>query len=478
MPATRSNGTRRVLAGAVLAVLAFGTASALAVSQSGEQENMRRVGHSDIQGREAYQPNVITYPDGRVIAFIGTHGGTHPNPLNNNMPEANGTMIVDITNPREPKDLAHIPGSGGTSQMARMCKGSDLGVGGPNSVYLMRNYGSGYQTYDVTDPVHWKFLASTAQSGSVGTMRSTHKHWWECKSGVAYLPGTRTSDTYKQPQSMVIVDWKDPTLPPNYIRTFTLPGGQPNGTGAPSLHGAISAEDKFPGKNRVYAAWGVGSDGVITILDREKLLTTPDSDLTSPVVGRLDMSPDQGGHTTMPVFGLHPSSMQNFAENKTRDILVVSSESTANLCNEAPHWAFTVDMSTENKMWNLATMWVDPRSGEKYPRGNYCNRGARFGVHSSEENFDNPYYGRLTFLAYFTGGVRAWDIREPQGPVEVGFYVGVANANTQSPPGYMWNNLEVDDRGYVITVGRVGSGMDVLELYGKAKQIGLGEDHH
>ena len=64
----------------------------------------------------------------------------------------------------------------------------------------------------------------------------------------------------------------------------------------------------------------------------------------------------------------------------------------------------------------LSTMSVDPRAGEKYPRGNYCDRGARFGVHSSEENFRNPYYGKLTFLAYFTGGVRVWDIREPQAP--------------------------------------------------------------
>jgi hypothetical protein len=460
---------------ATSAILMIGVASAhgIRVSQSGEQKDMLRVGHSDIQGRESYQPNVITYPDGRVIAFIGTHGGTHFNPLTG-VDERNGTMIVDITNPARPKDLFHIPQSDGTSQMARMCKGSDLGVGNSNSVYLMRNYGHGYETWDVTDPKNPKFLASTAQNPAIGSMPVTHKLWWECKSGIAYLPGSRASDGYKQPQSMVIVDWKDPTLPPNYIRTFTLPGGEPGGTGAPSLHGAISAEDKFPGKNRVYAAWGVGSNGVITILDRDKLLTTPDSDLTTPVVGRLDISPDQGGHTTMPVFGLQPPSMQDFAQNKTRDIIVVTSEATANKCQEAPHWAFTVDMTTEDKMWNLATMWVDPRSGEKYPRGNYCARGARFGVHSVEENFDNPYYGRLTFLAYFAGGIRAWDIREPQGPQEVGFYVGVANANTQSP-GYMWNNVEVDDRGYIITAGRVGSGLDVLKLCGKAKQIGLGK---
>lgn len=36
------------------------------------------------------------------------------------------------------------------------------------------------------------------------------------------------------------------------------------------------------------------------------------------------------------------------------------------------------------------TMSVDPFDGLKYPRSNYCTRGARFGVHSSEENFNNP----------------------------------------------------------------------------------------
>ena len=123
----------------------------------------------------------------------------------------------------------------------------------------------------------------------------------------------------------------------------------------------------------------------------------------------------------------------------------------------------------------LSTMSLDPRAGEKWPRGNYCTRGARFGVHSSEENFRNPYYGRLTFLAYFTGGVRAWDIREPHAPVEVGFYVPESNANTAAS-GYMTNNLEVDSRGYIYATDRGRSGLDILELHGKALQIGLGTE--
>lgn len=478
MLTSSSAGARPVRWGVAIALLAFSVGSAYAISQSGEQKDMRRVGHDDLQGREAYQPNVITYPDGRVIAFIGTHGGTHFNPLTG-VNEANGTMIVDITDPSHPVEKFHIPrtGDSGTSQMARMCLGSDLPGGVAGKVYLMRNTRSTYETWDVTDVSHPTRLASTQDNAAIGPMPVTHKLWWECKSGIAYLPGSRTSDGYAQRQSMVIVDWSNPAQAPNYVRTFTLPGGEPGGAGAPSLHGAISAEDAFPGKNRVYAAWGVGSNGVIQILDRDKLLHTPDSDNATPVVGQLAMSPDQGGHTTMPVFGLKPPSYQDFAHNTTRDILVVSSEATANACNEAPHWAFTVDMTTESKMWNLGTMWVDPRSGEKYPRGNYCHRVTRFGVHSSEENFKSPYYGRLVFLAYFAGGVRAFDIREPQAPEDVAFYVSETNANAVPAGAYMNNNVEVDDRGYIVTVDRIGAGMDILELRGKAREIGLGRDN-
>ena len=71
--------------------------------------------------------------------------------------------------------------------------------------------------------------------------------------------------------------------------------------------------------------------------------------------------------------------------------------------------------------------------------------------------------------------MRAWDIREPQAPVEVGFYVPESNAFTE-PGGYMTNNLEVDNRGYVLAVDRNGAGLDILELHGKAKQIGLGAE--
>ena len=75
----RSAVTRRhVYMGVSLAVGAMLTGHVLADefnSQSGEQKDMKRVGHADLQFRAAYQPNVIVYPNGKSIAFVGTHSG-------------------------------------------------------------------------------------------------------------------------------------------------------------------------------------------------------------------------------------------------------------------------------------------------------------------------------------------------------------------------------------------------------------------
>jgi hypothetical protein len=502
------------------------------VSQSGEQKDMRRVGHTDLQGRPAYQPNAIRYPDGRWIAFVGTHGGTRPNTLKPGAPvEPNGTMIIDVTNPSKPVEKSHIPVPSGQAQMARMCLGAGIGAPAKN-VYLLRNIQggnrSGYELWDVTDVSNPKPVA--ALTG----IRATHKHWWECNTGIAYMPGSKaTPPLWRTPQSMVIFDWSNPPpavndtvapiVPgyPRYIRTYGVVGAQPNATGPipNSLHGPISTwEHPQKGQqlaraatpddvvgNRLYLAWGVGDDGILQIVDRKKLLPPPhgtwdglnpdtpsNDELEAAQAGIMYMSPDQGGHTSFPVFGIAPKSYEGFTEFLTRDIVLLASESTADRCQEAPHWSFIVDVTVENSKtsppgvarlsqnkWTgpmvLSTMWVDPRAGEKFPRGNYCTRGARYGVHSSEENFNNPFYPRVTFLAYFTGGVRAWDIREPQGPKEIAFYVPVSNANTD-PDGYMTNNLEVDNRGYIYAVDRNGAGLDILELRGKAKKIALGQD--
>src|SRR5437016_3424654 len=75
-----------------------------------EASNMRLVGMNDLQARSAYQPTIHRQGD-RYIAYIGHHGGTPdvPKPMNKltGQAEFNGTSILDVTDPANPKYLTH-----------------------------------------------------------------------------------------------------------------------------------------------------------------------------------------------------------------------------------------------------------------------------------------------------------------------------------------------------------------------------------
>jgi hypothetical protein len=113
--------------------------------QPAEKSNMELVGYSDLQGRSAYQPLVHKQGD-RFIAYIGHHGGSTLNSVTGKM-ESNGTSILDVTNPKQPKYLAHIPGEPGQAeqggaQMVRVCDGATLPRADRGKVYLLRSMGN------------------------------------------------------------------------------------------------------------------------------------------------------------------------------------------------------------------------------------------------------------------------------------------------------------------------------------------------
>src|SRR4029450_6542272 len=101
----------------------------VAAQHASEQRDMALVGHDDLQARSAYQPT-IQRQGNRWIAYIGHHGGMQRNPLTGK-DEQNGTSIVDVTDPKKPRYLAHIPGEAGEgenggAQMTRVCSGNTL----------------------------------------------------------------------------------------------------------------------------------------------------------------------------------------------------------------------------------------------------------------------------------------------------------------------------------------------------------------
>jgi hypothetical protein len=223
---------------------------------------MEIVGHDDLQGRSAYQPLIINQ-NGRQIAYVGHHDNQKPivNPMTGKA-EINGTSVVDVTDPARPKYLTHIASGRGGAQMVRVCSGDTLPKGVKGKWYLLRPYGnSAHELYDVTDPAKPSKLVTI-----VDGLRGTHKSWWECDTGIAYLVANKREEGWHGGNHLKIYDLSDPAKPV-YIRDFGMVGTQPGASASEEgegIHGAISAgpEKKFYppyyGKIAVFAWFNAG----------------------------------------------------------------------------------------------------------------------------------------------------------------------------------------------------------------------------
>jgi hypothetical protein len=435
---------------------------------------MELVGADALQARSAYQPLVHRQGE-RWILYVGHHGGRTMNPLSGQV-EDNGTSILDVTDPHHPKPLAHIPGEPGSgesggAQMVRVCDGATLPHADKSKVYLLRPFGNAaHEVWDVTDPAKPALLTTIVKG-----LHGTHKSWWECDSGIAYL--VSGAEGWRTRRMTMVYDLSDPAHP-RHIRDFGLPGQQP-GTQGPApieLHGMISTGPKG---NRIYFGYGTNKDGVMQIVDREKLLDGPaeptDANLRYPEVGRLTLPPTNGAHTTFPVIGVDVAEFAKDKAGSKRDFAVIVDESLVNECREARQMVWIADITAESRPFNVAS-WTVPEAS-----GNFCSRGGRFGSHSSNENMTPIYYRRVVFIAFFNAGVRALDIRDPYHPKEIGYYIPATNEKTDKrcvgsgtdercKVVIQTNNVEVDDRGYIYIVDRANTGLHILELTGDARK--------
>jgi hypothetical protein len=441
---------------------------------------MRLVGYNDLQARSAYQP-IIQKQGERWIAYIGHHGGEASNPLTGKV-EPNGKSILDVTNPAQPRYLHHIPGGKGAgeaggAQMVRACEGKDLPKGTPGKTYLLRTNGNlAHEIWDVTDPDNPTFVVTV-----VTGLNGTHKNWWECDTGIAYLVSDGRPFGWRSNRMTKIYDLSDPAHP-RFVRDFGLPGQEPGSSGPvpEGVHGPIRLG------NRVYFAYGTSAEGVLQIVDRDKLLRgdpntsnplapTP-ANLLYPQVGRLDLSPNWGGHTSFPILGVEIPDFAKNLSGRVRDFVLLTSEATGNSCQEFRHLTFLVDITTESKPFAVANFQVPESSG------NFCDRGGRFGPHASSESFTPIFYKKIVFLSYFNAGVRAVDIRDPYRPAEVAFYIPATTANTDKrcarvggvetcKVAIQTNNVEVDERGFIYIVDRANTGLHIVELTGSVRAI-------
>src|SRR5215813_11659685 len=365
--------------------------------KSPDAVNMRLLGHNDMQNRPIYQPTVHKYPGNtanafanRLIFFAGLHAatggggctGSLPNPLNGGACENDGTLIVDATDPSNPVVIKHLPPANplnNSGQMVRVCDGQNGKLGQNGHVYMLRTDGSGggngqHDVYDVTDPVN-PVLLSVPVSG----LTATHKSWWECETGIAWIvagDGKRTGhpgDGWTTNQHMKIFDLSDPANP-HYIRDIGLLGQNPGSsvtTATSGVHGPyIGLKNPLTGEviNRGYIPYGTSSNGVLQVVDRNKVLpknyvttagqavggswvpATPnsavaptDQEMKDIVIGSMDMTPTEGAHSACPLYNVPLAHYQGFTSYNTRDYVQLISEETDQECNGAPHFGYLVD---------------------------------------------------------------------------------------------------------------------------------------
>lgn len=443
-----------------------------------EAENIRLVGHHDLDARSAYQPLSKFNPvNDQWYTYVGHHAGSSVNSLTGEM-EDNGTSIVRTTNPRNPQLVAHIPATdppGGRNQnqaqMVRVCNGEDLPEGDDGKVYLLRSNGNvSHELWDVTRPRRAELITTV-----VDGLEGTHKNEWNCETGLAYLvSGVPGWGTDRMTQLFDLSNPEDPV----HIRDFGLPGQEPGGDDPESVFGAHGG---LQVGNRFYNGHGTSANGVYEIWDVEKLRAgggNPPTEDDPALVTREYLPRFMGAHTTFPQLGIPVKSDEDFYWD-TRDILVVSNESTANECREAHQQAFFVDITDEINPFGISNYKVDENEGD------FCQRGGRFGNHSSNENFTDDYYRKIVFFAYFNAGIRAVDIRDPFNPKEVGKYIPATTDDTvercvqldddpapdRCKTAIQTNNLETDDRNYVHAVDRANTGLHIVTVTGEARQI-------
>jgi len=354
--------------------------------------------------------------------------------------EWNGTTILDVSNPGQPRIIKHIPGYEGAESRAvqvveRYFDGRD---------YLLRNQESshftGFEVWDITDRPSPRLVSK------IEGLNAAHKGWWDAKTGYAYLSGIWPG---WKGQHLIIYDLKNPYLP-KFVSNWGLPGQSPGGPGSGvSLHHPVISGD------RAYLSYLQGGD--VVILDI--------ADKAQPkMIAHIDfLPPSSRSHTTVPFPPLRGPGFRR-GEGHPRQVLVVSEEALTYGCQEDRPQIYILDAKDEKKPRLIATF--------KVPDGDFCSRGGRFGPHQFAETKDGEIIGgSLLYVAYFNAGLRIVDISDPIKPREVGRYIPAPAEMRREGQGskkvIQTNDVDLDGRGLIYITDRAGAGLHILEFTGK-----------
>ena len=208
-----------------------------------EASNMKLVGTSDLQARSAYQPTIHHQGD-RWIAYIGHHGGTDDIPAPVNPHDRQGRAERHLDRRRHRSRAAEISAPHSRARKASMKPAARRWCGSATARRCRRAIAT--RSTCCAPSAARRMRSGTSpippipcwSRGSRG-LKDTHKNWWECDTGIAFL--VSGAPDWRTRRMTQVYDLSDPAHPQK-IRDFGLPGQEPGSTGAvpTELHGPIS----------------------------------------------------------------------------------------------------------------------------------------------------------------------------------------------------------------------------------------------
>jgi hypothetical protein len=396
---------------------------------------MRLIGHDDLGGR------------GNVGEGIGLHvsAGRRTLYLAHESSPVNFS-VVDVGDPRAPRLVQQtvLPHEG--------LRSNSLAVAGDVMVVCYQEGGRwrgprlrpvGLEIFDLSrDPHHPRSIGFWDASGPHS--RGTHCVWF-VDGQFAYL-STGTADSRpthpRDDQFVVILDLADPTRPVEVGRWW-LPGTQEGDDAAPpDRHPHFDSGFRAHNVNvyperpdRAYCGYIDAGVVILDIADRAR----------PRLVSRLDYHPPMPGftHTAVPLL--------------SRGLLAVTDETVQDGGADWPKPLWLMDVSVESNPTILGTAPL--------PIDELRGRGGRAGAHNLHENDPTGVAWRsddYVVGAFFNGGVRAYDVRDPFHPREVGHLVPAPPP--RSPAGAAQiNDVFVDENRLIYAVDRYTGGLYLIE---------------
>ncbi|MFO0520152.1 MAG: LVIVD repeat-containing protein [bacterium] len=349
---------------------------------------------------------------------------------------------IDVTDPRKPKVVIQ------TQLPHSRVRSNSLDVVGDVMcvAYQTRDLGAkpaGFELFDISKPEEPKSISFFDCSGPHS--RGVHMVWFVDGKTVHISSGAEDFEPHdpRDDQIYRIIDVSNLSKPTEVGRWWapgtkkgdketwrTDPGGKELGRTGYRVHNTCVWPQR---PDRAYLGYIDYGAVVLDISDR-----------TNPkMVSRWTHRP-AFHHSLMPLF--------------SRDLMVMSDESTQDGAKDWPMLVWMLDAKDERYPTSISTLPMPPVE-------TFSKRGGRFGAHNLHDNVPvetSHCSEEIIYCAMFNGGVRIYDTKNPYQPQEIGYYVPAAPALSPAGAAQM-NDIWVDENRLVYTVDRLAGGIYILE---------------